>query len=111
MSESDPGEARAFAAGQTDARLANHDQHFADINGSIGRLIGEIHGLRLDVQRLGDEAKANAATVITTAAALKDAEAARRDKSETSWSPFQRALAVTAVLVALAGLLVATGKL
>lgn len=96
--------------GQIDARLAGHDQHFAAINGSIGRLADEMHQMNLVVQGLADDAKANAKTVITTAAALKDAEAARRDKSETSWTPLSRALAVAAVVVAALGLLAAYGK-
>jgi hypothetical protein len=85
---------RGFTAGQIDARLAGHDKHFEKINGSIDRLADEIHTMNLGMQRLADDAKANAKTVITTAAALKDAEAARRDKSETSWSPWARGFVV-----------------
>lgn len=106
---SDPGETtheaaeRGFVAGQIDARLAGHDKHFADINGSIGRLADEVHVLNLNVQRLADDAKASARTVITTAAALKEA-------SEKSWTPFQRGLAIAAVLAAVVGLFLAYGR-
>lgn len=108
---SEAAEKRGFAAGQIDARLAGHDSHFAKINGSLERPADEMHLMNLVVQRLADDAKANAATVITTAAALKDAEAARRDKSETTWSPFQRTIAAAGAVVALVGLILAAVKL
>jgi hypothetical protein len=82
------------AAGEISARLADHDKHFASINGSLERVANEMHDLVLAVQRLADQAEANAKTVITTAAALKDAEAARRDRTEQGWEPWQKALAV-----------------
>jgi hypothetical protein len=94
---------RGEAAGQIGARLAGHDQHFAAINGSLAKLAGEMHELTLAVQRLGDQAVSRDATVITTAAALKDAEAARRDKSESSWSPLARAGTAVGIIAALVG--------
>jgi hypothetical protein len=105
-------ERRAFAAGQIDARLAGHDEHFARINGSIERLADEMHLMNLVVQRLADDAKANEATVIKTAAALKDADIARREKSDSSWTPFQRGIAVVVAATAVIGLyLRSTGRL
>lgn len=53
-----------------------------------------ITSLTLTVQRLSDQAVARDATVVTTAAALKDAEEARRDKDTQGWTPAQRAFAV-----------------
>lgn len=90
---------RGEVAGQIAARLAGHDKHFAAINGSLAKLATEMHELTLAVQRLGDQAVSRDATVITTAAALKEAEAARRDRADRSWSPLTR-LGVAAGIVA-----------
>lgn len=57
----------------------------------------EMHNLTLAVQRLGDQAVSRDATVVTTAAALKDAEDARRSKSEQGWTPVQRIIALVAL--------------
>jgi hypothetical protein len=99
----DRGHDAGHEAGQIDARLAGHDRHFEAINGQLGRVADELAGIRMAVQRLGDQAVARDATVVTTAAALKDAEEARRDKTEQSWSPLTR---IVAVLSGLAGLAV-----
>jgi hypothetical protein len=89
---------RGHAAGEIAARLAGHDQHFTAINGSLADFAREMHDLTLAVQRLSDQAVSRDATVIATAAALKDAEDARRDRSERSWSPLARfSLAIAAV--------------
>lgn len=103
-----PGEAfdRGHTAGEIAAQLRGHDAHFAQINGSIDRTAEALEGLRLDVQRLASEATSAAATVVTTAQALKDADDARRRTAEQSWSPFARLFAVVAALAALAGLVV-----
>ncbi len=94
---------RGELAGQIAARLAGHDQHFASINGSLADLAREMHELTLAVQRLGDQAVSRDATVITTAAALKDAEAARWDRTDRSWSPLVRLGIVTGIVTALVG--------
>ena len=101
---------RGHTAGEIAARLAGHDKHFATINGSIGDMTREMHNLTLAVQRLGDQAVSRDATVVTTAAALKDAEEARRSQAESSWSPWQKLLAVIGGLVALVGLYLALRK-
>lgn len=103
MSES-PQDAydRGAAAGEIAARLAGHDKHFATINGSLAEIAKEMHALTLAVQRLGDQAVSRDATVVTTAAALKDAEEARRSKDDQSWSPVARLFAVLGALAALA---------
>jgi hypothetical protein len=96
---------RGHVAGEIAARLAGHDKHFAAINGSLSDLANEMHLLTLAVQRLGDQAVSRDATVLTTAAALKDAEAARREKGNQSWSPWARIFAtVAAVAAALAAI-------
>jgi hypothetical protein len=100
---------RGYEAGMVAARLAQHDAHFAEINGSINRMVGEMHSLVLAVQRLGDQATADAATVITTAEALKAADQARRDQAELTWTPFQRAMAVVGAVAAVVVILAAFG--
>jgi hypothetical protein len=96
---------RGHMAGGIEARLAGHDRHFEAINGSLAKMADEMHLMTLGVQRLGDQAEAAAKTVVTTAAALKDAEEARRNATEQSWSPIQKALAVLGSLIAAAGLI------
>ena len=93
---------RGIAAGEIAQRLHDHDVHFGEINGSIKDLIGEVHGMRLAVQRLGDAAESDRATVITTATALEKAAQARRDTSESRWSPTAKVIAVIGALAAVA---------
>lgn len=90
--------------GETDARLAGHDLHFATINGSLATISEQLRAMTLAVQRLGDQAEASARTVVTTAAALKEAEAARRSSDEQAWSPMTRIFAVVAALGAVVGI-------
>jgi hypothetical protein len=94
--------ARGVAAGQVLSRLDSHDKHFAKLNGSMERVADELARVFLVVQRLGDAADADRATVLVTADALEKAEKARRDKSETGWTPFQRWLTVIGVIAAIA---------
>ncbi len=98
---------RGHAAGGIEARLAQHDKHFAEINGSIGRVAVAMEKVFLELQRLSAQRDADTATAVTTAAALKDAEQARRDRSERSWTPVARAAVVTSALVALIGVVLA----
>jgi len=98
---------RGKVEGRTDARLDDHDSHFAQLNGSVKTLVSEVHALTLAIQRLTDQGTARDATVITTAAALKDAEAARRDRSEQTWSPFAKTITVLGVLLVAVGILLA----
>jgi len=98
---------RGHTAGEISARLAGHDQHFAQINGSIARLADEMHQMVLAVQQLSIEATAREATVVTTAAALKTADDARRNADKASWSPLARFLAAIAGAAALASVVIA----
>jgi hypothetical protein len=95
---------RGVAAGEIAQRLKQHDEHFAAINGSIDRVGDRLDMVVLQLQRLADAAEADRTTVVTTAAALKDAEAARRDTSETRWSPLTRLGVVVGILAGVAGL-------
>lgn len=101
---SDDPYSRGVAAGEIGARLAGHDKHFATINGSISGLRDEMHLLTLAVQRLGDAMDNDRKTVVTTASALKDAETARRDKGEQSWSPWAKMSTTVGALAAFVGL-------
>ena len=93
-------------AGGIDARLAQHDTHFTQINGSIRDMAAEMAQVRMLLQRLADSADADRRTVVTTAAALKDAEEARRSTTTDRWSPWQKGIALLGAAVALAGFVV-----
>jgi hypothetical protein len=96
------GYQRGHEDGSILARLDGHDQHFAHLNGSMQATADALGQVHLSLQRLADEAVARDRTVITTAAALKDAETVRREKSTTSWTPLTRiAAGVTALVGAL----------
>ena len=77
---------RGVRAGDIAARLANHDLHFKQINGHISDLTTEVRGMRLDIQRLADQAEASAQTALATTKALRAADRAR-------WSPWARSFA------------------
>lgn len=105
MDPAEPGAYdRGVIAGAIEARLQGHDRHFSDINGQLGRVADELAGLKLAVQLLASQAIARDATVVTTAAALKDADEARRNTAERSWSPWSRGLAILAGAVGVVGL-------
>jgi chromosome segregation ATPase len=105
---------RGHVDGGIAARLAEHDKHFVKINGSVERSADELHALngrvqalRLDVQRVADQNEARDARVIATAAALKEADDARRTKTETVWSPIAKVYATIVTLVAIVSLYLA----
>jgi hypothetical protein len=112
MSEDRDAYDAGHTAGAIDARLAGHDAHFAKINGSIERVADEMAGMKLLLQRLADSADADRKTVVVTAAALKDAEEARRSTTNDRWSPWQKAIALitgAGALAALAALILTHG--
>lgn len=106
MTEPEDAYDRGHLAGSIAERLAGHDRHFSLINGSLVDIAREMRDLRMAVQRLADQAVARDATVITTAAALKDAEEARRDRTEQSWSPWAKIFVATGSLLGVAGLII-----
>jgi hypothetical protein len=88
--------------------------NFASINGSLVKVAENgveqtkaINALTMAVQRLTDEFTASQKTLVATAAALKDAEAARRDKAAQVWSPVQKVIAVIGGVAALAAIVLA----
>jgi hypothetical protein len=93
---------RGHRAGGIAERLDSHDRHFSSINGSLDRVFAELHGVRMELQRQGDRAEASAKTVVATALALKEAEAARRDRT---WTPFAKLFAVLGAAAALAAVI------
>jgi hypothetical protein len=102
---------RGRAAGGIEERLAGHDKHFAAINGSLEKFVeqqaryaDEMHLMALALQRLADQAVARDATAATTAAALKDADEARRAQEERSWSPIAKLFAFLGALAAVAAI-------
>jgi len=64
----------------------------------------DISELKSATQTLREGFAAAEAKAVALAAALKDAEAERRNKSDQTWSPFAKAMTVIAVLVALGSL-------
>lgn len=97
---------RGVIAGGIESRLAGHDKHFAKINGSLDEVAKQLNALALGVQRLADQAVSRDATVITTAAALKDAEEVRRNSSTQRWEPKARTIAVLTVVLAVVAIVV-----
>jgi len=95
---------RGHRAGGIDQRLDEHDRHFNKINGSMQTVADRLHELTLAVQGLRAQAEADARTRVATAAALKDADDARRRASEQTWSPWTKAFAVLAALASAVGL-------
>jgi hypothetical protein len=98
---------RGIEAGKIEQRLDGHDKHFERINGSLEKMAVNLAELNMSIQQLVDSGKADRATVLTTAAALKAADDARRDRGEARWTPFQRGIAIIATLAAVAGIIVA----
>ena len=97
--------ARGHAAGEIAARLKDHDEHLSRINGSMDNVAGELAKMNLNIQRLADSAESDRKTTVTTAAALKDADEARRDSAESHWSPVTKIIAVLMVLIGIAAVL------
>jgi hypothetical protein len=107
---------RGDAAGRIAQRLDGYDQHFRIINGSIDRSATAITELSMQVQRLADQAVADAKERVTTAeavekarrdaaSALESERAVRADRSKQAWTPFERILAVLGGLAALAAVI------
>lgn len=116
---------RGADAGRIEQRLAGYDEHFRTINGSIADTARELHDLVLAVQRLADQAVADAKTRVSTAEAVEKArqeaagaiEAERRaraDRSDTVWSPVQKVIAligaVATIIVMIVGIKALSGK-
>jgi hypothetical protein len=93
-------------AGGIEARLAGHDKHFAAINGNLRDIAERLAILNMQIQRLADSADADRRTVVTTAAALKEAKEISDRASAHRWTPWQRAAVLMGAIAALATTLV-----
>jgi hypothetical protein len=89
-----------YAAGGINARLANHDLHFKNINGSIAHLAREQELTRLELQRQADAAQAAADAITAAAKALE----ARRTASDRRWQPLNRFSIIIGVALGIAGI-------
>lgn len=116
---------RGVDAGRIEARLDEFTRHFQVINGSVGDTARELRSLGLQVQRLADQAIADAMTRVSTAEAVEKARQeaagaieserrARVDRSDTAWSPVQKVIAVIGALATIVLMIVSiralTGK-
>lgn len=107
---------RGKIAGEIAQRLKGHDEHFAAINGQLGRIGDEMQGLKLQLARVADGITANLATVATTATAVEkerastaraveDQRTALRDSNDKRWSPLARIGTMAGIATAAAALL------
>ena len=95
---------RGVIAGEIAQRLLEHDRHLDRVNGSMEIVAHRLTGVELALQRISDSMDADRVTVVKTAAALKDADDARRQKGERRWSPLARvAMAATTFAAILSG--------
>ena len=77
-----------------------------DIASTVKEHGEEISALKMFTQRLSDDAKASRETALSLAKALKEADEARRDKSEQSWTPFQRSIAIISAVTAVTAIVI-----
>jgi hypothetical protein len=73
------------------------DGHDHELKGQAA----DIAALKSETQTLREQAEADKATAVALALALKEADENRRKKAESTWSPWQKALAVLAGFVSL----------
>lgn len=85
--------------GEVKARLDAHDQDFSDLNIALSSLGGEMKGMRSEVQRLADQAVADAEQRIKTAEAVKEVANRRME-------PITRFLAISTTVLAFAMIVV-----
>jgi 1-deoxy-D-xylulose 5-phosphate reductoisomerase len=106
---------RGNEAGRIEQRLSQYDEHFRTINGSVAETAKELAKLVMQVQRLADQAVADAKTRVTTAEAVEKARrdaaealeserVVRKEQTDSRWSPWARAITVVAAIVGVVGL-------
>lgn len=109
---------RGHAAGQISERLREHDSHFERINGSLDKLalandqlrselVAQVGALTLSIQRMSDAAQAARDTMVTAAAAVKEAGDAAARRSERRWAPWVRLAVGAGAVATVAGAVVA----
>lgn len=91
---------RGVIAGEIAQRLLEHDRHLDRVNGSMEVVASRLNGVERGLQRISDSMDADRVTVVKTAAALKDADDARRQKDDRTWSPFAHLVMVATTFAA-----------
>lgn len=79
------------------------------LSGRVDKHEVEIRDLQTETQALAGEAKAEAVKAIALAAALKEADEARRQKSELSWTPFAKTMTLVVTFVGVVSLMIQLG--
>lgn len=79
------------------------------LTGRVDKHETDIAELKSQTQTLAGDAKAEAVKAIALAAALKEADEARRQKSEQTWTPFAKTLTAMAGFVGLVSLMIQLG--
>lgn len=97
---------RGHHIGGQDAQLAQHERRLDVVNGSIIDSKKAIEVLTLAVQQLVDKFEASAQAAIMLAAALKDADEARRNMAVQAAQPTQRRQALILVVASVVGMIV-----
>jgi ABC-type transporter Mla subunit MlaD len=114
---------RGVAAGEISQRLKEHDKHFDQINGQMGRVADEqagtrveLAGIKMQLQRMADGLLADKATVATTAEAVEKervstAAVVEKERAtgvraaERRWTPLTRIGIAAGILIPLAALI------
>lgn len=98
--------ASGVEAGVILQRLQEHDRHFAKINGSMERIADQMGRMNSNLEKLNLQVISDAATRVTTAAAVKEYDEARRQQSVSTWTPLTRVLAVVGAIVGVVGTII-----
>ena len=85
-----PGESVLVQLTRMEGKLDRVADRVDDLRARVDSHDNDITGLKSSTQRLDEQATAEQAKAVALAAALKEAEATRRQKSEQSWTPWQR---------------------
>lgn len=93
---------RGREAGEIAARLAQHDRHFATINGSIEQLAGKMGEMTEAIQRLASNQESRDLVAASVAAALVKERERRYRKLDQRWAWPMRWAAVFTMLAAVA---------
>jgi predicted nuclease with TOPRIM domain len=89
-----------------EGKLDRVQDKVTDLVPRVGKLEDRTKILEDLTLTLSKDAEAEEAKKIALAFALKEADETRRNQSEQSWSPFQRAMTVIACIVGIAGLVI-----
>lgn len=90
---------RGVREGEAKAQLADHGARLDAHDKVLAKMADTENELASAVRSLTEARAADAKTRIDTAAALAAADEQRRNQSKVTWTPFQRLLAVLAVLL------------